>query len=175
MEQIKAYKCINKYDYIQILKDENGTIYSELLQIANDLSLSLQKLVVPKATPKDFQRYKCTQEIVPHNFCQNHDNTHISSPLTIQEMVTALGSKKNNACGIDSIPTIFLHNLPKNGKLYLIKIFNHIWIKSQYPTTWLTSMIKPFHKTNKPKNHLSSYLSISMTKLLEKIINSRLM
>ncbi|KAL4143546.1 hypothetical protein QTP88_005865 [Uroleucon formosanum] len=94
-------------------------------------------------------------------------------------METALSSKKSNACGIDNIPTIFLLNLPKNGKLYLLKIFNHIWMENQYPTTWLTAIIKPIHKPNKPKNHVSSYRPISiicsMTKLLEKIINARLM
>jgi len=63
----------------------------------------------------------------------------------MQEMETALGSKKINACGIDNIPMIFLFNLPKNGKLYLLKIFNHIWSESQYPTTWLTSIVKPIH------------------------------
>jgi len=75
-------------------------------------------------------------------------------------METALGSKKSNACGTDNTPTIFLFNFPKNGKLYLLKIFNHIWTESQYATTWLTSIVKPIHKPNKTKNHVSSYRSI---------------
>jgi len=96
----------------------------------------------------------------------------------MEEMETALGSTKSNACRINNIPMMFLLNLPKNDKLYLLKIFNYIWIESQYPTTWLTSITKPIHKLNKPKNQVSSYRSIpiicSMTKLLEKIINLKL-
>ncbi|KAL4148403.1 hypothetical protein QTP88_002656 [Uroleucon formosanum] len=176
---IKAFKCIDKYDNIQILKNENHTIYSEPSEIANELGSFFLKASSTETYPLEFQRYKCAQEIVPINLCQNHDNNHINSPLSIQEMETALSSKKSNACGIDNIPTIFLLNLPKNGKLYLLKIFNHIWMENQYPTTWVTAIIKPIHKPNKPKNHVSSYRPISiicsMTKLLEKIINARLM
>ncbi|KAL4148840.1 hypothetical protein QTP88_002987 [Uroleucon formosanum] len=133
--KIKAFKCINKYDNIQILKNENHTIYSEPSEIANELGSFFSKASSTETYPLEFQRYKCAQEIVPINLCQNHDNNHINSPLTIQEMETALSSKKSNACGIDNIPTIFLLNLPKNGKLYLLKIFNHIWMENQYPTT----------------------------------------
>ncbi|KAF0709692.1 putative RNA-directed DNA polymerase, partial [Aphis craccivora] len=128
--KIKAFKCINKYDNIQILKNENDTIYSEPSEIANELGSFFSKASSTESYPLDFQRHKCAQEIVPINLCQNHDNTHINSPLTIQEMETSLSSKKSNACGIDNIPTIFLLNLPKNGKLYLLKIFNHIWLEN---------------------------------------------
>jgi len=111
--KIKAFKCINKYDNIQILKKENGTIYSEPLEVTNELGSFFAKTCTTESYPLDFQRYKCAQEIVAHNFYQNHDNTHINSPLTTQKMETALGSKKSNSCGKDNIPTIYLLNLPK--------------------------------------------------------------
>ncbi|KAF0755679.1 putative RNA-directed DNA polymerase [Aphis craccivora] len=38
--KIKAFKCINKYDNIQILKNENDTIYSEPSEIAMNLAPS---------------------------------------------------------------------------------------------------------------------------------------
>jgi hypothetical protein len=133
--KIKAIKCINKYNNIQTLKNKNGTIYSEPLEIVNTLGSFFAKTCSTESYLLDFQRYKCAQEKIPHNFFQNHDNAHINNPITLQKMETALGTKKSNTCGINNIFTIFFLNPLKNGKLYLLKIFNQIWIESQYPTT----------------------------------------
>lgn len=54
--KIKAFKCINKYDNIQILKNENGTFYSETLEIANKLGSFFAKTCGTESYPLDFQR-----------------------------------------------------------------------------------------------------------------------
>jgi len=68
MDKIKAFKCINKYGNIQILKDENVTIRSEPLEIANELGFFFAKTCSTESYPLDFQKYKCAQKIVPRSF-----------------------------------------------------------------------------------------------------------
>lgn len=94
--------------------------------------------------------------------------------------VTKLTSqlKLRKAPGLDGVSSIQIKHLPKKGVARLTAIFN-AFLKSQYfPAPWKEAVVVPISKPGKPPHLLSSYRPISllptMSKLLEKIINSRL-
>jgi len=51
--------------------------------------------------------------------------------------------------GIDTIPySLFVHS-PENIKNFFLNIINNIWISSNIPILWKTSIIKPILKNKK--------------------------
>ena len=101
-------------------------------------------------------------------------------PLTMKELSAALlDIKDNKAPGEDKVQNIMLKNLPNRSLKFMLDLFNKIWQEGIIPTQWKTSIIIPILKDGKPKNETSSYrpvaLSSSICKLMEKIINARLL
>ena len=60
----------------------------------------------------------------------------------------------------------------------IVKTFNRIYSKNTFPTLWRTAIIIPILKPDKDPTDPTSYRSISLTsclyKIMEKIINNRL-
>ena len=81
--------------------------------------------------------------------------------------------------GVDNIPYELILQLPPSYKLAILKLYNRIWQESTYPTKWREAIIVPIIKQGKDPNHLESYRPISLTccmsKILEKMVNTRLM
>lgn len=100
-----------------------------------------------------------------------------SSPSEIYDFIKRLPTKKSP--GPDLIPNIVLKNLSRKGLAILASIFNACISRGYFPSTWKEAEIIVLHKPNKPKNSPSSYRPISLlssiSKLLEKIIQKRLL
>ena len=66
------------------------------------------------------------------------------------------------------------HNSIKN----LLHLYNRIWTEQIFPDAWHNAIIIPFHKPGKyasdPKNYRPIALTSCLCKLLEKMVNSRL-
>ena len=69
-------------------------------------------------------------------------------------------------------------HLPDYGKEFLLKVINKIWETSIFPKNWKIAVILPFLKPQKDPNLPGSYRPISLTscvcKIMEKMVNSRL-
>ena len=69
--------------------------------------------------------------------------------------------------------------MPPQAKEYLCKIFNRLWQTSYFPPQWNTAIVVPIHKPGKNHSNSSNYRPIALTscicKLLERMINKRLM
>ncbi|XP_072395068.1 uncharacterized protein [Diabrotica undecimpunctata] len=106
-------------------------------------------------------------------------NNSLNHPITFQEINSSILNLKDSSPGPDDIPSAFLKHLPVSAITYLLNIFNRIWLHHQWPAIWSNAIVIPFLKTNKPKYDPESYRPISLTsttcKLLENIVNSRLM
>lgn len=94
------------------------------------------------------------------------------------EIECALSSCGDSFPGLDNIPYQMLKQLAKSRKFKLLFIYNQIWSESVYPLQWKESSVVLISKPGKDKCNPSSYLSISLTscvsKLLEHIANERL-
>ena len=102
-----------------------------------------------------------------------------NSVITIEELNCAITNSKCSAPGPDLIYLQFIKNASENVIFSLLQIFNKIWISRTFPKNWKTALILPFLKPNKNPFYIDSYRPISLTsnlcKLLEKIINKRLL
>ncbi|XP_072400998.1 uncharacterized protein [Diabrotica undecimpunctata] len=121
----------------------------------------------------------------------NNSDTNISSPkiftntssmtlpFNLIELNEAIPSLKNSAAGTDDIPSIFLKNLHPDTHLKLLEVYNKIWSQNQFPTLWRQATTIPIKKNDSSSNLLKSYRPISLTcslcKLLEKMVNKRLL
>lgn len=103
----------------------------------------------------------------------------INRLFTMSEFQCALDDMNDTSPGPDDIPTIFLKHLPPPAKKHLLDFFNYLWTNNKFPTKWSEAITVPILKNNKPRYDTESYrpisLTCSMSKLMEKIINKRLL
>ncbi|KAG5887974.1 hypothetical protein JTB14_035047 [Gonioctena quinquepunctata] len=113
------------------------------------------------------------------SIAQQSDSNSLNLPLTFQELLTTLPTCKHSAAGPDDIPFIFLKNLSTYSLTKLLDLYNFVWMNKEFPNLWRDSIVLPIRKNDKPPTDPSSYRSISLTctmcKLLEKILNKRLL
>lgn len=127
-----------------------------------------------------FLDHKTEAEATPLDMHEDNNTDPINLPISSYELEQAMAQcPLNSSPGPDDICYAFLVHLPEEAKEYLLKIYNAIWTSQTFPSEWLKSVITPILKDGKPKAQISSYRPISLTctmgKLLEKIINKRLM
>jgi len=102
-----------------------------------------------------------------------------NDPVTETEMIGALRQCRNTAAGDDNIRYEMLRHLHTSSLKLLLQIYNQYWLNDDYPDEWRRAVILAFPKPNKPPTSPSSYRPIALTscvgKLMEKIVNTRLM
>ena len=100
-------------------------------------------------------------------------------PFSMKELVSALSKCKDTAPGADDIPYAMLKNASWEFKVFLLNVINRLWKESIYPSVWEMAIILPFLKPGKDSKLPSNYRPISLTscisKLMEKMVNERLM
>ena len=100
-------------------------------------------------------------------------------PITKREILTVLDHCKNSATGDDKVHYFMLKHLSDINLDYLKKFYNIIFLKHYFPNSWKRALIIPILKPNKDPEDPKSYRPISLLscifKILDKIINSRLM
>ena len=103
----------------------------------------------------------------------------MSAPLRLNELETALRNLKCiKAPGPDGICNDILKHLGPKAKKTLLQLFNESWTSATVPAQWEKAFICPIHKKGKNKKDPKSYRPISLIsclgKLMERIINRRL-
>ena len=97
----------------------------------------------------------------------------------MKELKEALSSTESTAPGEDNIIYEMLKLLPEATKSFLLKIINKIWETSILPKSWKITLIIPVRKPGKDANQATSYRPIALSscicKIMEKMINTRLM
>ena len=72
-----------------------------------------------------------------------------------------------------------IRNLPREGKIELLAMFNQSWREGVVPGGWKKAQIIPLLKVGKDPKERSSYRPVSLTpvtvKVLERMITNRLM
>lgn len=112
-------------------------------------------------------------------FKERNPHDCLSLPITLEELEDALNLCHSSSPGPDNIQYDFLLHLPAIGKKYLLGLYNLIYETGTFPDSWREAIVIPIHKPGKPRDAAGSYRPISLTctmcKLLEKILNRRLL
>ncbi|CAH1999250.1 unnamed protein product [Acanthoscelides obtectus] len=112
----------------------------------------------------DFHR-KCSPsfvaaEVVPPP--RLHQDNFFSRPFNMTELNLAVKNTRNTSPGCDDITYPMLVNLPSNAKLFLLDIFNNIWLNADTISQWKNIVIVPILKPNMDPNCADSYRPISL-------------
>lgn len=126
----------------------------------------------------NFVVYKKQVESLPFHFT-SQDELSYNAPLSITELQYCLSHSKQSSPGPDTIPYLFIQKLPPTSKIKILKLFNLIFDSGVYPESWREAIIIPVLKPGKNPQQPASYRPISLTcclsKLMEKMMNFRLM
>ena len=107
------------------------------------------------------------------------DNMAINQDFSMRELDDTLHQlEEGKSPGEDQIDNAMLKHLPPTTKKYLLDLFNRLWSEGTFPQEWKTSIILPILKVGKeqtdPKNYRPISLTSNICKLLEKMVNNRL-
>jgi len=98
--------------------------------------------------------------------------------ISLDDVNYHLGKLKNNkACGVDGICGEFLRYAPEELSNVLFCMFNYIFDKGEWPSSWAEGIINPVHKKssiNIADNYRKITVMSAAGKVLESILNSRL-
>ena len=113
----------------------------------------------------------------PVNF-ENRRYVWYNVDFELNELTRALHAAKSTSPGPDFIPSDFLKNMNMECQILLLNFYNYIW-NSGFPRQWSESIIVPVLKYGKIATEPKSYRPIALTncmcKILEKMVNHRLM
>ena len=148
----------------QLLADE----YAKISDNSSFDPLFISHKLITENSPIDFSTHDPQAPSFPYNL-----------PITEDEVLRAIAScSKKSAPGLDQITTNMLQHLHQNSITYFTSLLNRIFFTNSYPTKWKIALVIPLLKPLKDPTHPSSYRPISLlnvlSKILEKIINSRL-
>ena len=127
---------------------------------------------------QNFQRYKRTQERKHINFTSNNEEPY-NTPFSVEELNHALATTNETAPGYDQITYSMIKNSHITLQTAILNLYNKIFINETFPITWTVATIIPIPKPGKDPSRPLNYRPISLTsclcKLVEKMINLRLM
>ncbi|KAJ4429048.1 hypothetical protein ANN_26044 [Periplaneta americana] len=122
------------------------------------------------------QLYTPLARIEPH--ITNNPPTLLTSDITTNEVSAAIYRTRNTAAGPDNIPNILFKHYPNNAVEFLAALYTASFRLGALPPRWKHAHILLFPKPGKDLTNVNNYRPISLTlticKLLERILNRRL-
>jgi len=156
----------------------NNNTISEQADVANALGAHYASISSDNSYSERFRRIKAQHESRALN-CETNVRHPYNDPITMTELLGTIRQTKKSAPGPDNISYDMIRNLHITAHHFLLSIFNRVWLDSVYPSLWRDATVLSFLKPGKPSSDASSYRPIALTsctgKLMEKIINMRLM
>lgn len=157
---------------------QNNNWITNTEEITNTFASHFSNVSSSNSYSEIFLSHKNQQEKRPLDFSTSIDFSY-NLPITMEELKFSLKSSRNSAPGPDGIAIPMIQNLPNRALEHLLAIYNHVWMKGDFPQSWKQSFLIPIHKPNKPRSTVEGYRPISLTnhlcKILERIVNFRLM
>ena len=176
-KMIKKLKGTNKESVKHILC-EDGTYAETESAIANEIAASLSKNSSSDNYNQTFKQNKIKEEKSKLQFDTNISEKY-NEKFTASEIQSCLSELSLTAAGPDKIHNHLLIRLPAESIKLLLDIFNNIWENQLFPDTWRQATIIPIPKPGKDHSNPSNYRPIALTsclcKLMEKLVNKRLM
>ena len=160
----------DKNEKITNTKEKCNHIANSYEEVSSDKGYSTEFLIYKRQLEKNHGK----------NLKQKEKNTKekYNNPITIKEIRIALRKKKDTAEGKDNIRYSIYKLLPNEGLKLICKLFNIYWETGDIPQELKHAVTIPILKPEKDPKMAKSYRPISLTshlgKLMETIINSRL-
>lgn len=106
------------------------------------------------------------------------DTKTYNNPITLQELQQTINECVGSSPGPDEIHYEMIKQMNITTLNLLVDLFNEIWNNRTFPESWRTALVVPICKPSKDPTDPLNYRPISLTsclcKLLERIINKRL-
>ena len=159
------------------IKDENGTLITDRVQIANTLGAAIEKSSSSENYSKEFQSIKAQKEKQYINFKTNK-NLRYNKKFTMRDLKRSLKKSNNSSPGPDQIHYEILGHLPIETLHILLDIINETWKSDTFPESWrealITSIPKPGKDNFNPLNYRPIALTSCICKTVERMVNERL-
>ena len=130
------------------------------IDVCPDLDLNLREQISTKSVQRN----------------ENNLFLYPTGPEEVYRVIMALKNKKS--VGFDEIPVVLLKEVAEHIALPLTHVINLAFTTGTFPDRLKLALIKPIHKRGE-KSEFGNYLPISLlsnvSKVVEKIINSRLL
>ena len=125
-----------------------------------------------------FRKFKQTSERQQLNFAEGQDPQVYNEPFTLLEFKNTLSTVKNTSAGIDCVTYSMIDKSHLSFQMELLDLYNRIYTENLFPETWRMAVTipipKPFKDHSSPLNFRPISLTSCLCKLLEKMINARL-
>ena len=159
------------------IKDENGTLITDRVQIANTLGAAIEKSSSSENYSKEFQSIKAQKERQYINFKTNK-NLRYNKKFTMRDLKRSLKKSNNSSPGPDQIRYEILRHLPIETLHILLDIINETWKSDTFPESWREALIISIPKPGKDNFNPLNYRPIALTscicKTVERMVNERL-
>ena len=144
------------------IKDENGTLITDRVQIANTLGAAIEKSSSSKNYSKEFQSIKAQKEKQNINFKTNK-NLRYNKKFTMRGLKRSLKKSNNSSPGPDQIHYEILRHLPIETLHMLLDIINETWKSDTFPESWREAIIISIPKPGKDHFNPLNYRPIALT------------
>ncbi|KMQ83888.1 rna-directed dna polymerase from mobile element jockey-like protein [Lasius niger] len=176
-DRVKRVSGVYPKRQIPIL-EYNNRIFSSPKDIANTLASSLSFISSSENSSKSFKKIKIEAEKKHIDFTTNI-NFPYNSDFTYFELKKALSLVHKSTPGPDNISYIIIKNLSEKSLKNLLIFYNRIFKEHTFPQAWQHAVVIPILKPGKDPKSPLSYRPIALTnclcKVLEKMVNARLM
>ena len=158
---------------------EAGELIGDRSAIAEKFALFYADVSSPRSYSIEFQRLRLREEGREIDFFQSYDaQESYNSLFKVHELRSALKQCRPTAPGPDGITYRMLEEMHPSMLVYLLDIYNIVWITGQFPSTWRESIVLPFRKPNKDGTLPAHYRPIALTccpcKVFERMVTGRL-
>ena len=177
-ERVKKISGKFKNQPLPLLRDANGDNTEDPAVTSNIFARAFASVSeIGNYTPT-FQNVKTKTEKKSINFSTN-ENLAYNDSFSVEEFNYALSNTSETSPGYDKITYSMIKRCHYVMKSYILEIFNKIYSEQCFPQNWKLSVILPLPKVGKDRSQPLNYRPISLTsclcKLLEKMVNKRLM
>ena len=159
------------------LKDDNGTLITDRVEITNTLGAAIEKSLSSNNYSKEFQSIKAQKEKQKINFKTNR-NLRYNKKFTMRDLKRSLKKSNNSFPGPDQIHYEILRHLPIETLHILLDIINETWKSDTFPESWREALIISIPKPGKDHFNPLNYRPIALTscicKTVERMVNERL-
>ena len=159
------------------LKNDNGTLITDRVEIANTLGAAIEKSSSSNNYSKEFQSIKPQKEKQKINFKTNR-NLRYNQKFTMRDLKRSLKKSNTSSPGPDQIHYEILRHLPIETLHILLDIINETWENDTFPESWREALIISIPKPGKDHFNPLHYRTIALTscicKTVERMVNERL-
>ncbi|GBM36072.1 hypothetical protein AVEN_221236-1 [Araneus ventricosus] len=175
--KVKKAAGVSNSNAISVLI-HNGQTISSLKGIADSIASTLAHTSSSQNYPPQILNNKINPEKQKLNF-DSRTNFSYNSSFSFLEFQSCLASVHDSSPGPDSITYSMIKHLTPESQNALLHFYNLIWQEKYSPTLWQQAIIIPLLKPGKDPKNPSNYHPIALTcclfKLLERMINRRLL